>query len=369
MIYFIRKNCIFCDNILIDPYFINDKTIPLCSYTTAIYENIFIPYNIYKCYKCNTIQTKYLGNLDLVYKINHADSTGNIMKNLHYCTFNILNKYKNNIKNIVEIGSSIGILSDIIINNITHINKYYIIEPNYIGKNNDKKIIIADFFENVNNNKYNDANILIISHVFEHFYNPTDILIKIQDNINIEYFVLVWPDLEYYKNNNIYHVLNTEHTFYVDNNFIILLLNNYKFELIEKYSYENHSVIFIFKRNITLLKQLLINNDVNIDNYYSYLQSNGKKISDFIIKNTDKKICLWPCSVHSQFLLTFNNDLHIDYILDNSPNKIGKYLFGYNILCKSFNDCINDDNCAVILNGGIFNKEIKNYTNKNVLIL
>ena len=82
-----------------------------------------------------------------------------------------------------------------------------------MGNLNEKHTIINDFFENVDYKKYNDSNTIIISHVFEHFYNPIEILGKLQNNLNIENILLVWPDLEYYKDNNTRHILNTEHTF------------------------------------------------------------------------------------------------------------------------------------------------------------
>ena len=163
-----------------------------------------------------------------MYKMNHADNIGSIMKNLHITVINLIKKYSETIKNIVEVGSSKGTLSDLVLDEKI-VDKYYIIEPTYFGTKRENKIIINDYFENINFNKYKDTNTLIISHVFEHFYKPNEILKVIHNNNNIENFFLVWPDLEYYKDNNNYHVLNTEHTFYVDNNFIVDLLNNYNF--------------------------------------------------------------------------------------------------------------------------------------------
>jgi hypothetical protein len=359
--YSIREKCIFCNNILNKTYFEKDYEIPISCYSKDnSSDDIFIPYNIFKCNKCYTSQTKYLGDLNEIYKINHADSTGKIMQNLHITVLNLIKKYISDINNFVEIGSSKGVLCDLILNN-TNINKYYIIEPSYFGTKNEKKIILNDYFENINFKEYSDANTLIISHVYEHFYNPLEILNKIYENKNIENFILVWPDLEYYKDNKNYHVLNTEHTFYVDNNFIITLLNNYSFKLIEKINYENHSVIFYFNRNENLKNNKLININHDITSYYNNLFQYKEKIEMFIKTNKklNKKICIWPCSVHTQFLLIFLKNLDIDYVLDNSTNKINKYLYGYNLKCLNFLNEIKNNNNGIILNGGVFNKEIK----------
>ena len=364
MNYSLRTNCIICNNILQKTHFDTNFKIPISCFlveNSDNSENIFIPYNIYTCSLCKTSQTKYLGDLNIIYKYNHADSTGTIMKNLHKNVYNLLQKYILNISNITEIGSSYGILSNDILNKFTHLDKYYIIEPTFMGIVKEKQIIINDFFENVTYEKYSDSNTIIMSHVFEHFYNPNEILKKLENNLNITNILLVWPDLEYYKDNKTYHVLNTEHTFYVDNNLIEILFNNYSFKMIEKIYYENHSVIFFFTRN-NLNKLKLENINYSIDNYYNFLLNEKEKIYEFIKINrsNNKKISIWPASVHTQFLLMILELHDIDYVLDNSPNKIGKHLYGYNLECKSFKDNCNNEDNAIIINGGCFNKEIIN---------
>lgn len=357
-LYDIKNNCIFCNYLLTDEYFKTDKKIPLACFTNENItdDNYMIPYNIFTCKNCKSSQIKYYGNINLIYEKNHADSTGSIMHNLHKEVYNLIVQHIDNIHNFIEIGSSKSILADLL---LPLCNKYYIVEPTYIGSLHNKKIIINDFYENVDQQSYEDANVMIISHVFEHFYNPMNILKIIENNINIEYFVLVWPNLEYYKDNNIYHVLNTEHTYYIDNNYLISLCNNSNFELIKHSYYENHSVIFIFKRNKNLSYIPLYNVNNSLTKYIDELINKKHNIELFINNNKNKHICIWPCSVHTQFLLSMC-EISVDFILDNSPNKIDKYLYGYNIKCLSFEENINLEKNAIILNGGCFNKEIIN---------
>ena len=371
-----RTHCIICNEELQHTFFDSELTIPIASYSKDISSNndIFIPYNVYKCSRCKTSQTKYLGDLDIIYKFNHADSTGSIMNNLHKEVKKTIASHISEISNIIEIGSAKGILSHSILESFPDISKYYIVEPSYIGAKHDKQIIINDFFENIDFSIYTDANTLIMSHVFEHFYNPIDILNIIKNNNNIKNIMLVWPDLEYYKDNNIYHCVNTEHTFYVDNKLIEILFNNISFKMVENIKYSNHSVIYYFTRCDFLEKQPLINENHSLEKYFNDLLSKKDEIIEFIEKNknNNRKICIWPSSIHSQFLMMVLKDIQIDYILDNSPNKIGKYIYGYNLECKSFEETIIDSNNAIILNGGCFNKEIldnvKKY-NSNIFII
>lgn len=358
MNYIIRENCIFCKSKLDKTFFNKDYENYVGHYAVNKEENSFvsIPYNIYICDKCNTPQMKYLGDLNEIYRINHADSTGSIMHNLHILNVDFILKYQENITNIVEIGSSKGVLADMLLKKLDL--NYYIIEPNFIGDKTNK-IIIDDFYENVDDNNI-DANTLVISHVFEHFYNPIEILNKIYNNSNIQNFFMVFPDLEYYINNNVLHVLNTEHTFYVDNIFLINLLKCYGFNLVEKIDYINHSVLFYFKREETKILDINFRNtNFNIELYYERISETVNLFNKSLDINND--VYLWPASIHSLHLFIFGlNYEKLSGLLDNSMLKIGKKAYGTNLEIFSFLDKIKDNNITLLINGGVFNKEIEN---------
>ena len=132
--------------------------------------------------------------------------------------------------------------------------------------------------------------------------------------------------------------------------------------------------LFFILKEFKFKKKKLVNQNHDISNYFNSLISKKEIIQQFIKSNkkNGKQICIWPCSVHTQFLLVFINNLNIDYVLDNSPKKINKYLYGHNLKCLSFSKEINNKNNAVILNGGVFNKEIKKFVNldqKSVLYI
>jgi hypothetical protein len=358
--FIIRENCIFCNTKLCDIYFHSDYNNYCGHYAIPLddFNNISIPFNIYICSCCKTIQNKYLGDLDEIYKINHADSTGKIMNTLHNKTANMLYKYKSSILNILEIGSSHGTLADLILDKFNC--EYNIIEPCYKGSRTNKNIY-DNYYENVDDTQI-FANTLIISHVFEHFYKPLEILEKIVENKNIENFFLIWPNLEYYINNDILHVLNIEHTYYVDNNFLINLLKNYGFELIESIDHLNHSLIFYFKRiNYEKQNVLYINNNYNLDKFYNNIFETIIKLNIIIDNNSDKFIYIWPASIHTIYLSIFGLNYNKLYgMLDNSYNKINKKMYGLNLNIYSFQDIINknDPNTVILLNGGIFTNEI-----------
>jgi len=362
--YTIRQNCIFCNNPLTATYFETDYKCSVGHFTVEIGDesNEEIPYNVYICNKCNTPQIKYLGDLNEIYRVNHADSTGTIMMELHEKMSNILLNHKPDIHNIIEIGSSRGVLADLVLSKLDN-TIYNIIEPCFFGDTSNK-VIYNDFYENIDDTKI-DANTLVISHVFEHFYEPLIVLDKIYNNPKIENFILAFPDLEYYINNNVLHVLNTEHTYYVDNAFLIEIIKRFGFDLIEQHDHYNHSVIFYFKRASKLLIQDQImnlkNQKFSLDKFYNTIFNNVDKINTILDEHKDHNIYLWPASIHCLFLFIFGLKNNITGFLDNSKKKENQILYGTNKKIHSFNKIINDNNqnTILILNGGVFSAEVK----------
>lgn len=354
-----RKNCIFCNFSKFKLFFKKD------SWTFAAHfpqenkeKNFILPFNVLICKKCFTPQNKYLASIEEVYKKNHADSTGLIMENLHNKVFKIIKTNKSSIKNIIEIGSAKGVLADLVLKEYKL--KYFIIEPNFIG-NPTNKIIINNFYENVKDEEL-EADTIIMSHVFEHFYEPMEIVNKISKNKKIENIILVFPDLEYYSKNNIAHVLNSEHTFYASNKFITQVFKSKGFKLKQKEKYLNHSVIFYFQRSKENIKKTKLKNSaVNLNKYFKNIKNTVFKFNQVIKRNKNKNIFLFPASVHSSYLFQFNlNHRELAGLLDNSSNKIGKELYGTNLKIFSFKETISKDNnnLLILMNGGLFNKEV-----------
>jgi hypothetical protein len=373
MNYTIRETCIFCDSALKKIYFEELKfNCHVAHYQCDDDYTDFqkIPFNVHICDFCNTAQNKYLGKLNEIYKHNHADSTGITMQTVHKLNKNMILKNANDIKNIIEIGSSRGVLADIILDTIKM--DYYVIEPCYFG-NTDNKIIINDFYENVDDTKLN-ANTIIISHVFEHFYEPKKILEKIKNNKNIEHFFLVFPDLEYYVNNEILHVLNTEHTYYIDNDFLIKYINLFNFKIIEKVNHNGHSVLFHFKREketIDTKNFNFKNTNYSLETFYNKIFNKIAFFNKIIEEEPNKNIFMWPASIHTLYLFIFGlNHNKIKGFVDNSSLKIGKKMYGTNKYVYSFEEYVKnkDKKSILFVNGGVFNSEIHDMLIKNDIV-
>jgi hypothetical protein len=362
-----RTSCIFCQESLLEDYFEHDKNIALSTglFPTQI-KGYFIPFNIQRCTKCNGFQNKYLGNLTLVYGNNHIDNFGTVKSKMHsfFSDFIVKNKL---LCNTLEIGACHDVLSRLLLEKNPN-NKIHIIDPYFTGHVNGLHII-PEFIE-----KYDistlDVNAIIMSSVFEHFYNPIDILKKLHDAKNIKYIYLNHPDLEGAIKNDIHINFNIEHTFYISTENLIDLFEKYGFSLTRKETYSSHTIGFEFTRKTNDdidEDKVIINYHYSIvKNYLLRLAKKVENINQFMIDNSHLTFYLWPTSIHLSPLFVNGLDtLRIKAFLDNSPNKIGKYLYGYPLQCESFEVTKdkNDPSICILLGGSpMYQNELQKKT-------
>ena len=371
-IYDERKKCIFCNNNTFDICIEKDyKTSLSLGMYDKIQKSYFMPYNILLCNKCNTAQNKYIGDIGIIYDNNHVDNFGDIKNKKHLLLSEFISM-NSSISNIIEVGACHNYLASLIFEKNKEVN-YTIIEPSFTGDRENLNII-NEYFENVDLNNIN-PNTIIMSDVFEHFYNPTDILKRIQ-NSSIKYIYMSHPDFDYSIKNNFLTNLNCEHTFLIEHDFLFRLFENYGFKLNRKINFENYSLFIEFIRideNTTSDNKLInFNTRENVNLYIKHIIEINSKINKYMTSNQNKKFYIWPTSVHSTTLFTFGLDFKkLSGVLDNSPNKIGKYIYGYNLLCSSFNDLLKstEENICVFISGaGNYIKEL-NLTNTNIEII
>ena len=244
---------------------------------------------------------------------------------------------------------------------------YTVIDPSY-GGNAKNRNLVPKFIEQCTKEDLS-CNTIVMSHVFEHFYNPIDILKKLEALAHIEYIYISFPDLENFLKDGTYLVLTPEHTFYVDTNYLISLFLYYGFHLKRSYSHEHHSVFFEFVRINDNEQKVFPSHNDNVTSrvslFFTNLQQNTQRVNNTM--DTSIQSFIWPCSMHTLFVLAFGLDKKkVTFVLDNSPLKIGRYLFGHNLECQPFSRIIESDNKKnIILAGGCYNKEVLKQLQKN----
>lgn len=366
MIFEKRESCIFCNSKEFKTLFTTPYTIPIRNtFETSITEYLYMPYNIQICNVCKTAQTEYIADIKLLYENNFAGFHGSI-RNTHNTLFSEFILNNKDVSSICEIGAGNGMLSDTLME--AKSLHYTIVDPSF-GGNAKNKTVLSKYFEECNENEI-QCNTLVMSQVFEHFYKPVEIIKKIQSCKNIQHIYLSFPDLESYIRDGTYHVLNPEHTFYIDNTFVEKIFGLYGFIMKRIHFHENHSVFFEFFRDVPSIHQFPVNEDSE-EKVTLFFNRLLKAIDVVNTIDTTLPMYIWPCSMHTIFAFSLGlNHSKIKNILDNSPAKLHKFLYGYNLECLPFTDIIQDtQEKYIILSGGCYSKEviadvIKNSSNR-----
>ena len=365
------ESCLLCKskefNTLFDKDYLTGLT---CNFNERkIEESYFMPFNVIICKKCKSSSLKYLGNPNIIYKVNHVDGFGETKK-LYYTSFKDFVIQNDSIDGIIEVGAAVDTLGSLILEEKKC--NYTIIDPSYSGTN---KLIrnIPNFIESVDIETL-EGNTILISNVFEHFYEPTKILEKIRDSRNIKYIYLNHPDFEYAIKNNIIIILNHEHIWYIEHNVLFKLFENYGFYLNRRYDLNNQLIQleFIRKDEISFNELINVNSYSDISNYFKKQITIVNRLNSILLSNRKLKYYIWPAALFTipLFVLGLRYDL-LSGILDKSPNKINKYLTNYNLYCASLNELIRDDpedTCIIISGAGNYLNEI-DLSNKNMKIL
>jgi hypothetical protein len=361
-----RKECVICRGTSLRTYFEEDKSIPMGNNVVDTKQETFymMPYNIQQCTVCLSYQIKYIADLSILYENSFAGAYGSI-RSAHNTLFASFITENSKVDAVCEIGAGNGELSDIILE--TKQIPYTIIDPSYCGKKENKEVICT-YFENCRSCDIS-ANTLVMSHVFEHFYSPLDILQKINSLESIQYIYLSFPDLESFIAEGTYLVLTPEHTFYIDNSFLIRLVEQHGFRLQRTYSHMNHSVFFEFYRSTQDIPTQSLVHDTSvterIDTFFKRLEQSIEAVK--LQDHEGSPSYIWPCSMHTIFCLSMGLPGNsIANVLDNSPLKIGKYLFGFNLECRSFNEVIESSaKKTILLAGGCYNREVLQKVKEN----
>lgn len=317
------------------------------------------------------IQLSKLVPLDLLYMEQHLNPLGKTWNeyNEAFSEF-VINESKSD---IIEIGSGNGMIANLLLEKNPNLN-LTCVEPNPTFKEKSRLKIIKSFFTSNFKEKLDTNSTIIFSQLYEHIYDPQEFLDQISFFLPIGgKMVFAYPQLEHWFKNKFTNAINFEHMMLMTDYYVDFFLENSGFIIKEKISYKNHSHFYVVEK----VQDPLVHRDFTKENRYSFYK---EMFQDFIKHHTDmvKKInaktqksesplFLFGGHIFSQFLIQFG--LQVDKIiniLDNSPIKQNKRLYGTNLEVVSPQILRDYDNPTVILKAGVYNEEIKKDILENI---
>lgn len=311
------------------------------------------------CMNCGCVQLKELIDPNILYKTPHNPTLGNTwnehnIKLAEYIT-------ERDIEDVLDVGGANLKIANIVTQSDT-IKSYTVVDisANCYDQNSNPKIkTIKDFVENIK--IYNKFDCVVLSHTFEHFYEPKNVLNVIKNLLNENGLVIISvPNIENQLKDGFLNALNFEHTYYINDYYIDLICGNCGFELVDKKEFSKYNSFYIYKKSKNTLTNIILSKKEHAKEIYQnhilQIKKDVENINNFI-KN--KEIYCFGAHVFTQMLINFGLDVKkIKSILDNDPNKIGNYLYGTTLKINSPSVIKDDDHPIILLRVAQYKDEI-----------
>ncbi len=368
-----RDSCVFTDKNDLEPiYDFDDFPIFMGCTERPIEEDIKSSMSWWISKGSGSIQLNPLVPLDVLYGQPHNDAFGGVWEQHHSQFSKFINKYTGN--NVLEVGGANGILAHKV-HDINPAINWTLIEPNPRLEDNSHVNVIRGFFDE-NFSSKGDWDTFIHSHTFEHAYNPILFLKNIRKVIPSNgRHIFSLPNMKALLRNNYTNCLNFEHTYFIIEDFLDWMLGYVGFKILEKKHFEEHSIFYSTEVSLpdenTECPNLYEENKNLFNGFIKYHENIIVELNEKINAHNGD-IYLFGAHVFSQFLINFGLDCsNIIAILDNSPQKIGKRLYGTNLKVMSPSELKDKGDVAIILKAANYNKEIKdgilnNHNNKAI---
>lgn len=309
------------------------------------------------------VQSTELLPLDIIYQSEHSPgAVGTLWMDHHRAFAKFI--YEFNPSSVFEIGGSHGILSELYHNHNDAID-WTIIEPAPVDNPNLRAKLIKGFFDE-DTELFQDM--IVHSHVLEHIYNPSSFFKALASRPVGSKMCFSIPDLRTHIEQFYTNALSFEHTYFCTDEFVEYWLALSGYKILKKQHFKDHSVFYATERAHVTPKQIPNSYDKNralFSKFWQHHTENIKQLNEQISK-IHAPVFLFGAHIFSQFMLSAGLDKNrIQCILDNSPSKQNKRLYGTDLFVKS-PLILKDLDCAVILRAGSYNDEIRNDILQNI---
>ena len=290
-----------------------------------------ITLTIYTCEVCGCAQLKHLLDPAILYGVPHNTTKDTPTWKQHHRTFaEFLCKNIPESVKLVEIGGYSGVLANLVLQQRKDI-QYTIMDLCDTNPNIDNVGFINGNGETSNLDK---DSVVILSHVFEHLYEPHAFIENMNRNKIQNIFISI-PNMKVLLDKKNMAVINKEHTFYCGYEDILYIFSKGGYRCTSTESFKDHSLFFHFIKNTETTTTIDAYHRGYAVDMYSIYESNRKSISELIMK---EPFFIVPAGLYGQLIYYFLKDTYRPNILgflDNDIHKIGKRLYGTpNIIFK-----------------------------------
>ena len=349
-----RTECVICSsNKLKFVYELNEFPMTFLPTESLVSEDIKIDLNLYGCENCGSVQLKELLDPKILYSTPH-NSTYNtpLWKEHHISLSEFIYNHKDS-DSIIEVGGYSGILAKNLLEKDSRID-YTILDI----CDEDPQIPNVRFIRgNCETYEFNESTTVVMSHVFEHLYEPSKFISNLNKQ-NVKNVFISIPNMSSLIKNRTIPIVHQEHTFYCDYNDIIYLFSKENYSCKRSFNFKNHSLFFHFIKgeNVSIVERFNTNRIKENYKVYEYNKNKIESITDF-----GEPFYIVPAGLYGQIIYYFLSDklkLRTLGFLDNDPSKIGKRLYGTPFSIFKMDKVKEYDSITVLIFNGIYTNEI-----------
>ncbi len=318
-----REKCVVCGSC--DLTIVREfPNFPIKAICTSETNDILFNNCIVSCTSCNCAQLYYLVDINQLYNNDYANTTFSPVWHAHHETFKSFIFDNTEETQFLEIGANTGALYKLM-----------------AAEKSDIKYTTLDMFrheqlpteiEYINGNcetfDYTGHPSVILSHVFEHLYNPSLFLEQIQKSSVNEVFISI-PNFNKLRDKQTCSIIYSQHTFYCGQEHIEYLFAKHGFTLVNSLEYNGsiESFMCVFKRsNDQSLSRVIKRPSLNAD---VWTQLYNHKIDSIASTEIPENTYIMPSGIYGQYVYYFlKNKQNIIGFLDNDTKRHGKRLYG-----------------------------------------
>lgn len=349
-----RTKCVLCADADLKPsYVLKDHTYtysPTHDRNTgdAVYD---IP--VGACTQCASLQLMKLVPPEVLYAESHNGTFDTPTWKRHHAEFaEFCKRNLGDSSSCVEIGGGNGALAESILASSNSL-AYTVLD--LAGLQTHPSIV----FEHGNCETYTyTQDTILMSHVFEHLYNPRRFLENVAA-CNVKRIIVSVPNLEELLRANNINLVHLEHTFYFDALDLHALFGQFGYACKAYQPFGSHSMFFAFERGTQ--HDLRV---VRLAEHAQLLSSYGAAREDALekirraIPDDDKPIVIIPAGHYGYTLYNALASNKVLCFLDNDKTKQGKYVFGTNCMTHSMDAIETLPPSIVLVYAGPYTEEI-----------
>jgi hypothetical protein len=343
-----RTHCVICDTILTEKIF-TFKDYPICASPTEdptkdeFTDNVFIG-----CKGCGCVQLESPICAKKLYENSHNSTQHSALWMEHHEQFSQFIMSETEETCFTEIGGNSGVL-------YSHIAPLRKTEYTIFDIcDSPKRPTEVNFVQgNCEEQAFTQKGALIMSHTFEHLYEPR----KFLQQQNLPIFLSI-PNMDIlYERHNI-GVLHTEHTYFIGYTEAISLFSEFGYRCRTFRRFKDHSYFFYFEKGVSI--EPYVPNDARLT-VMRYIFEGGEAALSSIVIDSPCFIC--PAGLYGQRIYHYlkRYKQYINGFIDNDPLKQGKSLYGTGIKVypSSVLSAYTAAKISVVLYAGPYTKEIQ----------